>query len=170
MPGYAGGIHFDRFGEVQISTNEPDYKHIINEFDVKILKLQDEFKSDAGQVASTVSDNIKAQVAKINSDLEDCKKITTAFNIVESKDNKTHGSLQVKQNRRISKVSRGTSPYDVVIKAQLDEGIKTLDTTLSSLAENLERHKTLLNDKFDEIARWQSKCSNEIEDISSKLK
>lgn len=152
MLGYAGGIHFDRFGDVQISTNGLDYKHIINEFDVKILKLQGKFKSDAEQTASTNNDNIKIQVAKINSDLEGCKKITTPFDIFDLKDNKIHGSLQVKQNRRISKVSRGTSPYDVVIKAQLDKGIKTLDTKLSSLADNLGRHKTLSNDKFDKIA------------------
>lgn len=170
------GTHFDRFGEAQEIGMLDSRKRAAEDtpsIDVKLLKLQDEINADVKELCTRVEDNLKKHVVgSVKSELADSNKLARIFDIIESTDPKVHSSLAIKNHRRISKVSKATDQFDVVVKAQLDDAIKAVKNEFSSmitlLSNTVEQHTTSVNNKFQALDVWKYKCSESIQELYEK--
>lgn len=129
---------------------------------VKAISVSKDYISFNNKRLVRVAKPIDQSDVVIKSELIDPKKITRAFDIVDSKDPTVHGSIEVKNHRRISKVSKAIDPFDVVVKSQLDE-------TVQNSKDDLVAYKLLVSGKLQELERWKTSVASSFTELDSKF-
>ena len=100
----------------------------------------------------------------IREQIEKPLKLAENIDIIDSKDPNIKNALDVK-GRRISRVSKGIYPFDVIVKEQLDENIQKYNEYVTKFDEhitkfdNFEQH---VKNFIVEIYDWKQSLSEEV--------
>jgi len=97
---------------------------------------------------------IKEELTALEKKIGDKQK--KVFDILNPTEQDLHGSLKMKAHRRISQVSRGTHPFDVIVKVQFDEAI-------NNVIKELEQLKNQVNTLNNPILRHENQNINTLE-------
>jgi len=118
---------------------------------VKNINVADHYISLGGKRIVSVGRSKDKNDVVIRDELAEVKKVTKFIVPKKSEVSGVKDTLEIQNNRRISSVSQGVLPYDVIVKSQLDE----VSSRVNSLETVVKQFKENAKEDINELSRQQ---------------